>query len=351
MGLIEDIQGIAPENIPEATAQYLSFDKVRLRWTIEIPDSGDEYEYNPILERWVPLLDEAEPPKHSNDEDDLTEAFKKQKREKLKQLRHEREQDKLLRRHRNTCIYVSQLPLDIDYDELDRIFGKYGVLAEDFRTGLHKIKLYKDDNGNFKGDCLIEYLKEESCDLAIELLHDTKLRGTDEHPISVTTAEFGTKSDKKPATKLNVKERLQLKKKVEKIHKKVNEWSDNEDDDDKTRLRDEKIVVFKHCFTLKELSDDPATLLDVKEDIREGCEEIGEVTNVVLYDLEPEGVVTVRFKSAVAAQNCVSKMNGRFFGGQRLEVFKYDGETQYKRSRSDNSEQERLSKFGDWLDN
>ena len=38
-------------------------------------------------------------------------------------------------------------------------------------------------------------------------------------------------------------------------------------------------------FTLRELEEDPTLLLDLKEDVREECETLGEVTNVVLYDV------------------------------------------------------------------
>lgn len=33
---------------------------------------------------------------------------------------------------------------------------------------------------------------------------------------------------------------------------------------------------------------------------------------------EDEGVMTVKFKDPVAAQACVAKMDGRYFGGQRV---------------------------------
>lgn len=38
-------------------------------------------------------------------------------------------------------------------------------------------------------------------------------------------------------------------------------------------------------FSLKELDADPTLLLDLKEDVREECSKLGEVTNVVLYDV------------------------------------------------------------------
>ena len=49
-----------------------------------------------------------------------------------------------------------------------------------------------------------------------------------------------------------------------------------------------RVVVLKHMFSLKELKEDPALLIDLKQDVWEECEKLGEVTNVNLYDLEPE---------------------------------------------------------------
>ena len=85
-----------------------------------------------------------------------------------------------------------------------------------------------------------------------------------------------------------------------------------------------RVVVLKHMFTLRELEEDPTLLLDLKEDVREECETLGEVTNVVLYDVwlalflshqllihpfpsqkEPDGVITVKFRDPVNAQACV----------------------------------------------
>ncbi|ESW97266.1 hypothetical protein KL918_000873 [Ogataea parapolymorpha] len=350
MPLIDDIQNTLPEDLPPDLSTYLFFDKVRARWVIENPEEKECFEFNPILERWVPVIQDYLPEKRPHDEVSTSEDLKREKRQRLDELKQEKEELRQFRRNRNTCIYVSQIPQDITYEELEAVFGKYGVLAQDLRTGSSKIKMYKDDEDHFKGDCLIEYLKEESCDLAIELLDETKLRPTDESPIRVSKAEFNNKAEQKPRVKMKTKERLQLKKKIERIHKKVNDWSDTEEDDETRRLREEKTLIFKHCFTLKELEDDPGAILDIKEDIREGCEEIGEVTNVVLYDLEEEGIVSVRFKSAVAANNCISKMNGRYFGGRRLQVEKYDGITQYKKSSGDAAEGDRLDRFAQWVE-
>jgi HIV Tat-specific factor 1 len=68
-------------------------------------------------------------------------------------------------------------------------------------------------------------------------------------------------------------------------------------------------VILKHMFTLQELEDDPALILDLKEDVREECEKLGEITNVVLYDKEEDGVITVKFKDVQGAQACVKVCN------------------------------------------
>jgi HIV Tat-specific factor 1 len=38
-------------------------------------------------------------------------------------------------------------------------------------------------------------------------------------------------------------------------------------------------------FKLEELASDPALLLELKEDVREEAESLGQVTSVVLYDV------------------------------------------------------------------
>lgn len=58
----------------------------------------------------------------------------------------------------NTAIYVSGLPLDIAMPELTELFNKYGLIARD-EKGKDKIKLYKDTNGQPKGDALCIYIK------------------------------------------------------------------------------------------------------------------------------------------------------------------------------------------------
>ena len=59
---------------------------------------------------------------------------------------------------------------------------------------------------------------------------------------------------------------------------------------------------------------------------------MGEITNVVLFDKEPDGVASVRFGNAEAAKACVRLMDGRFFSGQKLEAYIADGGEKFKKS-------------------
>jgi HIV Tat-specific factor 1 len=80
------------------------------------------------------------------------------------------------------------------------------------------------------------------------------------------------------------------------------EWFE---EDVKVESKGMKTVILKHMFTLKELEEDPTLLIDLKLDVREECETLGPVASVVLYDLEEEGVMMVRFKTSEAASLCI----------------------------------------------
>lgn len=110
--------------------------------------------------------------------------------------------------------------------------------------------------------------------------------------------------------------------------------------------------------------------MDIKEDIRDECAKVGEVTNVVLYDKEPEGVVSVRFADPESARQCVKVMDGRFFGGTRVEAYVSEGREKFKKTNErraalelmaergtihdeeeeDEEEEQRLNEFGNWLE-
>ncbi|CAJ0631611.1 6964_t:CDS:2 [Entrophospora sp. SA101] len=231
----------------------------------------------------------------------------------------------------NTSIYISNLPVDVTENELAEACSKYGVLMVDLATG------------HLKGDALVTYLKEESVTLACQLLDETILRPEEPYKIRVQKAEFKEKdpkilessqSNSKKVDKYEVKKKLRQLEKAERYN---------------------KIAILKHMFTIEELENDVGSILDLKEDIRNECEKLGEVTNVVLYDKEPEGIVSVKFKDQISAEACVLKMNGRFFAGRRVEAEIFDGKQKYQKTGSksnetDEEEATRLEKYAKWLE-
>jgi HIV Tat-specific factor 1 len=56
---------------------------------------------------------------------------------------------------KNTAVYVTSLPSDVDVEEVEQVFSRYGVIAESLDSDAPRIKLYTDDNGNFRGEALI----------------------------------------------------------------------------------------------------------------------------------------------------------------------------------------------------
>lgn len=88
------------------------------------------------------------------------------------------------------------------------------------------------------------------------------------------------------------------------IGSKLADW-DDDDIPKQAHGRWAKVVILRYMFTLQELEDDPAALIELKEDVREECEKIGGVSNVVLFDAEPDGIMSVRFADEEDANECV----------------------------------------------
>lgn len=59
---------------------------------------------------------------------------------------------------RNTNVYVSGLPLDMSEEEFEEMMSKYGIIAKDVDSKKFKVKLYRDENNELKGDGRCCYL-------------------------------------------------------------------------------------------------------------------------------------------------------------------------------------------------
>jgi HIV Tat-specific factor 1 len=208
------------------------------------------------------------------------------------------------------------------------------MIAESAETNLPRIKMYADENGDFKGEALIVYFRPESVKIAINMSDDSDFRLGEKvatGPMRVTEADSSYKSQKElplttdaaktKGTQANRSRNKAIKKKEE-MNSRLADW----DDDDpqaiqETSSRWDKVIVLKHMFTPELFEKEPEALLDIKEDVMEECEKLGEVTNVVLYDKEEDGVVTVRFANAISAEAAVKVFNGRMFDGRKVCYF------------------------------
>ena len=280
----------------------------------------------------------------------------------------------------NTAIYVTGLPLDTTIEEVAELFSrKCGVIQEEIDSGRPRVKLYTDADGNFKGDALIVFFKPQSVDMAIMLLDDTDFRvtssGLSTGKMRVQAADASYKKtnyaatpgeDNSLAAPLGNKDRggvssggpshkrnddkAKIIRKTQKLDAKLADW----DDEPSSLLPDlptgpksskwKNVVILRHMFTLQELEEDPAALLDIKEDIREECAKLGPVTNVVLFDKEEEGIVSIRFQTAEAAEACLQLMHGRSFDGRTVEAFYATGREKFRKSKQgDDDEKDQTS--------
>lgn len=227
----------------------------------------------------------------------------------------------------NRAIYITNLPPDATIKEIDDEFSKYGMI-EQAVDGSKRIKMYTDDKGRFTGEALVVYFKKDSVAMAIRMMDDSWFRpGKGEH-IRVQEAERTYKKvqDGEEVKKgLTRQERKNAALNRAEMNRKLAEWSDEEDEAAKETFaaptnKWAKIVIIKHAFTLQEIEEDPDARADIREDFQTEGEKFGKVTNVVVYDQEPDGIVTIKFDDAEAAAQFIKACHDRFFGGTKLDV-------------------------------
>ncbi|OXH30985.1 HIV Tat-specific factor 1 [Cryptococcus neoformans] len=375
----------------------VSFDKVSGKWQYE-DDEGTEHEWNGTA--WIPIIDDelvrAQQAAYSvpgvDESTPSNAAIAREERRNKKRKKGEKDYTSNTSNApatadtsrpapapsapKKTGVWVTNLPPNTTVQKLADVFSKAGVLHID-DEGNPRIKMYYDEEGNFKGEAWVVYFKEGSVDLAITLLDDTELElGAGYPPMRVKVAEYfkdqdkGKDKEKKEKIegekkRLTAEEKQKMSKRMKTLQSKITWRSDDESDDPAAPLggapaptnnRFARVVVLKGMFVLEELEKDPALLLELKEEVREEAATLGQVTSVILYDKEEDGVMTIKFKEPVSAQACVAKMNNRYFDGRVIYAGLYNGKERFKKSGgrtfdedNDQEEKERLDNFAHWL--
>jgi HIV Tat-specific factor 1 len=257
------------------------------------------------------------------------EAKRQKRREYRERKRLKKQAGLFIKAKENPNVYVSGLPHDSTADELESIFKRAGVLKVDPNTGSPKIRVYRDENGRCKGDALVTYANSASVELALEFLHDFELRPGNR--IAVQQADFDEQERSQPVSMSELKsmvakqpeDQQRKRKAAQQLQKQATAW-DTDIDDGTGR----KIVVLRHMFSPQEAaSEGPAFYEELAEEVKEECGKLGQVSKVTPFERHKLGIVCVKFKNSAEAEECIRVMDGRFFGGRRVEAAFYDGKT------------------------
>ncbi|XP_035522212.1 HIV Tat-specific factor 1 [Morone saxatilis] len=244
--------------------------------------------------------------------------------------------------NKNTNVYVSGLPPDISNEEFVELMSKCGIVMRDPISEEYKVKLYKDKEGNLKGDGLCCYLKKESVALALRLIDDSEVRG---YRLHVEAARFELKGQY-DATKKKKKSK-DYRKRMQQQQKQL-DWRPEKKGE--LRKRHEKVVIIRNMFHPSDFEEDPLVLNEYRDDLRTECEKFGEVKKVILFDRHPDGVASVAFKEPEQADACIESFNGRWFGGRQLSAQLWDGTTDYQVEETTREREERLKGWSTFLD-
>ncbi|XP_039073070.1 HIV Tat-specific factor 1 [Hyaena hyaena] len=236
---------------------------------------------------------------------------------------------------RNTNVYVSGLPPDITVDEFIQLMSKFGIIMRDPQTEEFKVKLYKDNQGNLKGDGLCCYLKRESVDLALKLLDEDEIRG---YKLHVEVAKFQLKGEYDASKK---KKKCKDYKKKLSMQQKQLDWRP-ERRAGPSRMRHERVVIIKNMFHPMDFEDDPLVLNEIREDLRVECSKFGQIRKLLLFDRHPDGVASVSFRDPEEADYCIQTLDGRWFGGRQITAQAWDGTTDYQVEETTREREERL---------
>ncbi|CAD6191008.1 unnamed protein product [Caenorhabditis auriculariae] len=241
------------------------------------------------------------------------------------------------------AVYVSNLPTDITDENFKNFMAKAGVIQLDPRTNKPKVKLYRDAAGELKGDGRCSYVRKESIDLALSLLDGADLNGK---KVKVEEAHFEQKGNFDPTKKKKKLTSAQKKRFMEKQNKAF-EWRESS-----TRIQrpvSDCVVIIKNRFTLQMLMENPILIFTLKEDVAKSCAMYGLVKKVVVFDNNPDGVVSVHFSNTDESDMAVHHLNGSMFNGRILTAELWDGKTKYAVQETKEEHEKRMNNWQKFL--
>uniref|UniRef100_A0A0P4WFG7 17S U2 SnRNP complex component HTATSF1 n=1 Tax=Scylla olivacea TaxID=85551 RepID=A0A0P4WFG7_SCYOL len=245
---------------------------------------------------------------------------------------------------RNTKVYVNNLPDSMTENSFVTLMQKCGMIMLDEQTSRPKVKLYKDEEGNFKGDALCTYIKVESVKLAEQILDGYQVGNMKIH---VEQAKFQQKGEYNP----KLKPRKKGKKELERLKKKQEKLFDWRPEPMRgQRKKWENTVVIRNVFDPKEFEVAMDKILDHKEAMRSQASNFGKIKKLELFDLHPEGVVQVTFEEVESADMCVATLHKRMYAGRTLYVTTWDGKEKFKIEETAAEREERIRKWNEFLE-
>jgi len=253
-------------------------------------------------------------------------------------------------------VYVTDLPQDIEEDELCNYFSRAGIIDLDPDTQLPKIKVYRFKNndegtvGMPKGDASICYARPESVELAINILDESMIRATSEKPIRVSRAKFEQKGEVfKNSNNISL-----AKRKVAKLAAvQAVCWDESENGRITGGLKGLRIIVIKGLFKPKSIENNDSSLQMLERKVHTECSKYGDVEKITVFSKNPAGVVIVKFAQPAAASAAIKGYQNVYISGKKLEATFWDGVTDYTihdEEQEAKETEERHQAFGEWLD-
>lgn len=304
-------------------------------YTFTDDNTGETYTWNFDKKQWMPANKKVVNKSNKNKKGGLTAA----KRKASKPLWFDVNEEK------NTNVYVSGLPPDISLEEFADFMSKCGIIMPSPHTGQPKVKLYKDNGGNLKGDGLCCYLKKESVELALQLLDDTIIRGG--YRVHLQMAEFHLKGSFDPSKKPKMLSKKE-KSKIQKDQSKLLDWKLARAE--KAIKKTDRVIIFKNMFHPQDFVEDAVLITEIRDDLQKECGKFGPVKKVIVFDRHPDGVCSVAFKEHEPVDKCLQAMNNRWFAERQIQAEVWDGMTDYQIEETDREREERLKEWEKFLE-